>query len=105
MIRKRASYDPLQTSGQPRWLTLRTFGGGLLEARRLEPGTDLVRTLLAAMLELREAGWELGEFGSTSGAVRLARGAEKRMLTIEMQDPEGNGRPAGWGGQCIGCEE
>jgi hypothetical protein len=105
MIRKRAAYDPLQTSAQPRWLTVRTFGGGLLEARRLDPGTDLVRTLLSAMLEFRDSGWELGEFGSASGAVRLARGAEKRMLSIETRDPEGDGRHATWSGQCIGCED
>lgn len=103
MIRKRAAYDPLQTSAQPRWLTVRTFGGGLLEAQCLEPGTDLVRMWLSAMLELRNAGWELGEFGSASGAVRLTRGVEKRMLAIEIQDPESDGRAANWTGQCVGC--
>src|ERR1700744_703385 len=104
MIRRRTSYDPLRASTQPRWLTVRTFGGGLLEARRLEPGTDLVRAFLAAMLDLIDNGWQLGEFASGSGAVRHERASEKRMLAIEEQDPEGIGRAA-WGGQCVNCED
>jgi len=104
MIRRRAAYDPLQASIQPRWLTVRTFGGGLLDARRLEPGTDLVRTFLTAMLELLDAGWRLGEFASSSGAVRHERANEKRMLAIEEQDPEGSGRVA-WSGQCVHCDD
>lgn len=104
MIRRRATYDPLQPSGQPRWLTVRTFGGGLIESRRLEPGTDLVRVFLAAMLELVDTGWQLGEFASGSGVVRHQRASEKRMLAIEEKDPEENGRAA-WGGQCVNCED
>ncbi|HEX4052323.1 MAG TPA: hypothetical protein VHY19_15755 [Steroidobacteraceae bacterium] len=105
MIRRRAVYDPLLPSTQPRWLTVRTFGGGLLEARRLEPGTHLVRALLAAMLELLDAGWQLGEFASSSAAVRHERAGEKRMLAIEEQDPEGGTGRAAWGGQCVNCED
>lgn len=104
MIRRRAAYDPLQPSTQPRWLTVRTFGGALLDARRLDPGTDLVRVFLAAMLELLDAGWRLGEFASSSAAVRHERASEKRMLAIEEQDPEGTGRAA-WAGQCVNCED
>jgi hypothetical protein len=33
-----------QPAAQARWLTTRTFSGALIEARRLEPGTVLVRT-------------------------------------------------------------
>lgn len=102
-MRRRASYDPLQPCGQPRWLTVRTFSGGLLEAQRLEPGTDLVRTFLAAMVELIDTGWRLGEFSSGSGAVRHERGAEKRMMAIEAQDPEDRSRHPVW--QCTNCEE
>jgi hypothetical protein len=104
MIRRRATYEALQPSAQPRWLTVRTFGGGLIDARRLEPGTDLVRVFLTAMLELLDAGWRLGEFASNSGAVRHERASEKRMLAIEEQDPEAIGRAA-WGGQCVNCED
>ena len=81
MIRRRVAYDPLQASIQPRWLTVRTFGGGLLDA-----------------------GWRLGEFASSSGAVRHERANEKRMLAIEEQDPEGSGRVA-WSGQCVHCDD
>ena len=104
MIRRRATYEPLQSSAQPCWLTVRAFNGALLEARRLEPGTDLIRAYLAAMLELIDAGWRLGEFSSLGAAVRHERGSERRMLSIEAQDPEGSGRIA-WGGQCVNCED
>lgn len=95
MIRRRAQYDPLQTSAQPRWLTIRSFSGALLAMRRLEPGTDLVRAFLAAMLELIDSGWRLGEFASNSGAVRHERGAEKRMLAIEYAEPRADGGRSG----------
>jgi hypothetical protein len=104
MIRRRATYDSLQSSAQPRWLTVRAFTGALLEARRLEPGADLMRIYLAAMLELIDAGWRLGEFSSLGAAVRHERGSERRMLSIEAQDPESPGRVAG-GGQCVNCED
>jgi len=105
MIRRRAHYDPLGPCAGPRWLTIRTFSGGLIEARQLEPNADLVRTFLAAMLELIDAGWHLGEFSSTSAAVRHERGTEKRMLAIEAQDPEAGGRQVAWRGQCVHCED
>jgi hypothetical protein len=105
MIRRRSTYDALQTTAQPRWLTVRAFTGALLEARRLEPGTDLVRAFLAAMLDLIDPGWRLGEFSSSSAAVRHEHGMEKRMLGIEAQDPEDNSGHRAWGGQCVNCDE
>jgi hypothetical protein len=66
----------------------RTFTGALLEARRLEPGTDLVRIFLTSMLELIDCGWHLGEFSSSSASVHCHRGIETRMLAIIAQDPE-----------------
>ena len=47
----------IDIQSKARWLIICTFGGGLLEARRLEAGTDLIRALLAAMLELRDTAW------------------------------------------------
>ena len=105
MIRRRAHYDPLGSCTAPRWLTIRTFSGALLEARQLEPSTDLVRAFIAAMLELIDAGWRLGEFSSTSAAVRHERGTQKRMLAIEAEDPEAPGRQVAWRGQCVHCED
>ena len=95
MIRRRTQYDPLQTSALPRWLTIRSFSGALLAMRRLEPGTDLVRAFLSAMLELIDTGWQLGEFASSSGAVRHERGTEKRMLAIEYAEPRLDGTRCG----------
>jgi hypothetical protein len=45
MIRRRATHDPLQSNAQQRSVTVRTFSGGLLEARRLEPGDVTVMQL------------------------------------------------------------
>jgi hypothetical protein len=57
------------------------------------------------MLELVDAGWQLGEFSSATPAVRCRRGAEQRMLSIESGDPEQRDTPRTWGGQCINCED
>lgn len=94
-------FNALERSTDPRWLTKRAFTGALLDAQRLEPGADVVRAFLAAMLELLDAGWVLGEFSSAGAVVRYSRGSEQRLLTVEHVDPEHRGSVAAWDGQGI----
>lgn len=88
MVRRGPQYDAFATTQEPRWLVSRTMYRSLIEVRRLEPGTDLIRVFLAAMLELLDAGWQIGEFSSTAAHVRYSRGVEQRMLAIEHVDPK-----------------
>lgn len=105
MTARRAPEVVLHTAPKPRWLTTRNFSGALLEYHRIEPGTNLVRTLLAAMLDLVDTGWELGEFSSLSASVWHERGRERRRLAIELRDPELSEEGRSWGVRCVGCDE
>jgi hypothetical protein len=46
------------------------------------------------MLEWIDAGWQLGEFGSTGGVFFCSRGSERRMVCITPTDP-GKATPYG----------
>lgn len=88
MNRRRETYSPLAPSRDPRWLVTRSMPGSLIEALRLEAGSDLKRAFLVAMLALIDEGWQLGEFHSTSASVFHSRGAERRVLSLEVLDPD-----------------
>jgi len=84
---RRHVFDPLEPAREPRWYTVRNMRGALLEARLLPPGSDLKRAFVAAMLEWIDAGWALGEFGSSGGTFFCNRGSERRMICITPSDP------------------
>lgn len=105
---RRYIYDRLQDSREPRWLTIRSASGALLEYHRIEPGADLTRAFLAAILEKHDAGWRVADFSASGSSARLERGMERRMLGIEQYDPEEPsriGRGPSWPGQCSHCED
>ena len=91
MIRRRAAFDPLEPSREPRWLVVRSVTGATLEARSIQAETDLKRLYVATMLEWIDAGWQLGELSSRSGTFFCTRGAERRSVAIQPTDP--NERP------------
>jgi hypothetical protein len=103
---QRYIHDSLQISREPRWLTIRGTTGALLEYRRLEPGTDLVRAFLAAMLDQHDTGWLVADFSATGSSARLECGAQRRMMGIEEHDPE---KPRdfapGYFTRCQSCED
>src|ERR1039458_5886792 len=78
---RRSVFDPLEPTREARWYTVRNMHGALLEARRLGPGSDLKRALVAAMLDWIDAGWHIGEFSSTGGTFFCTRGVERRMVS------------------------
>lgn len=106
MIRRRTIFDPLEPTKEPRWVVVRNMHGALLEARSLSPGSDLKRAFVALMLEWIDAGWQLGEFSSTTGTFFCTRGVERRMFNLTPSDP-GDARMGGHahGGRCATCED
>jgi hypothetical protein len=50
MIRKRAVYDPLEPTTEPRWYEVRDMHNRLLESRPLAPGSNLKRAFVVAIL-------------------------------------------------------
>lgn len=84
---RRNVFDPLEPTKEPRWYEVRNMRRGLLEVRLLPADTNLKRAFVAAMLEWIDAGWNLGEFSSSSGTFFCTRGVERRMVCITPSDP------------------
>jgi hypothetical protein len=91
MVRKRASFDPLETTGLPRWYVVRSMHGSLIESREIPRESDLRRVFVAAMLEWMDAGWRLGEFSSVSATFFCDRQNDRRMVSIVPTDPHDSG--------------
>ena len=90
---RRALFDPLQRSREPRWYVVRSAHGAVLEKRTIDGGTDLKRLFARALLEWIDAGWTVGEFSSCAGTFCCTRGIERRTVTIQSIDPDrGRGR-------------
>jgi hypothetical protein len=87
MASRRSIYDPLQATREMRWYEVTDRHGRLLETRPLPPGTDIKRTFVAAMLEHIDAGWQLSEFSSRSGAFFCDRGNDRRQVLIVAAEP------------------
>jgi hypothetical protein len=86
-MRRRAVFDPLEPTQEPRWYVVRSMQGTLLESRQLAAGADLKRAFVAAMLEWIDAGWRLGEFDSRCGTFFCTQGTDRRMVAIQPTDP------------------
>jgi hypothetical protein len=87
MVRRRATFNPLEPGGTPRWVVVRSMHGSLLESREIPRGSDLKRVFIAAMIEWMDAGWSLGEFSSVSATFFCDRQSERRMVSIVPTDP------------------
>jgi hypothetical protein len=85
---RRALFDPLQPSSEPRWYVVRGAHGAVLEKRSIDAGTDLKRLFARALLEWIDAGWSVGEFSSCAGTFFCSRGIERRTVTIQSTDPD-----------------
>lgn len=98
MTPRRALFDPLEPSSEPRWYVVRAVHGAVLEKRPIAAGTDLKRLFASAILEWIDAGWRVGEFSSCAGTFFCARGIERRSVTIQSTDPD---REHGHGGSSL----
>jgi hypothetical protein len=87
MVRKRSAFDPLERSTAPHWHVVRNMQGTLIESRPVAPGTDLKRLFVELLLQSINAGWEIGEFSSTSGTFFCTRYPERHMVSIVPSDP------------------
>jgi hypothetical protein len=84
---KRTVYDPLETSRESRWLTVRNMHNAVVESRQLPPAADLKRAFIVTMLEWIDAGWSIAEFSSRAGVFFCTRGTDRRQVEITSSDP------------------
>lgn len=68
---------------------MRSVHGAVLEKRAIAAGTDLKRLFVSTMLEWIDAGWRIGDFSSCAGTFFCSRGIERRTVTIQPTDPDG----------------
>jgi hypothetical protein len=87
MVRQRQRHDPLEPTNALRWYVVRSMHGSVLECRPLPARADLKRAFLVAMLEWLDAGWTLTEFSSASAAFFCVRNPERRMISIDPNNP------------------
>jgi len=109
MVRKRSSYDPLESTAAPRWHVVRTMQGSVVEAHELPAGANLKRLFIELMLKWVDAGWEIGEFSSTIGSFFCNRHPERRMVSISPTDPHAEHVGSMYGpsrsGGCPTCDD
>ena len=94
MVSRRDQYDTLKATKEMRWLEICDQYGRVLEGRPLPPGTNLKRVFIASMLEHVDAGWQLSEFSSRSGAFFCDRANERRQVFVVAAEP---GKHPGYG--------
>jgi hypothetical protein len=87
MVRRRAAFNPLDSTQAPRWYVVRTMHASIIESRPLVAGADLTRVFITAMLAWMDGGWSIHEFSSTSATFFCSRNLERRMVSIEPTDP------------------
>src|SRR5438270_8793733 len=87
MSPRHSKYEPLQPSGQPRWLVIRNMHRGLLSQQLLAPGTDLGGAFVMALAAQVQAGWTLETFSSNVACAFCSRGGERCAVSIEAEDP------------------
>jgi hypothetical protein len=87
MVGRRTAYNPLEPATTPHWYVVRSMHGTIIESRQLSAGTNLKRAFIAAMLDLLDNGWSIGEFSSTSGTFFCNRSPDRRMVSIDPTDP------------------
>jgi hypothetical protein len=87
MATRRSRYDPLKSVDQVRWLSVRDAYGGLIEHRRLEPGSDLKAAMIKALADHADSGWTLESYSSELACSFCHRGADRRQITVEHADP------------------
>jgi hypothetical protein len=88
MVRRRAVFNPLKSSTEPRWYVVRSMHGAIIESRPLVTGANLTHIFITAMLAWMEGGWTISEFSSTSATFFCARDLERRMVSIDPTDPD-----------------
>ena len=87
MVRRRASFNPLEPSSAPRWYVVRSMHGAVIESRPVVAGANLTHVFITAMLAWMEGGWTISEFSSTSATFFCTRDLERRMVSIDPTDP------------------
>jgi hypothetical protein len=83
---RRNQYDLLAPSDRPRWLTVRTTFGALVEAHELPAYADLHRAMADKAAQLRAEGWE-PEGDAKYGVFFANRGKERIEVSMAHVPP------------------
>ena len=87
MVRRRAEYDVLQSTGESRWFVVRAVHGRVLKSRLLPPGTHLQREFVASIIAYIDDGWTIGDFSSRSAFYVATKSADRIEVMISASDP------------------
>jgi hypothetical protein len=59
----------------------------VVEQRLLPPGSDLYGAFIKALAAHVDEGWQMEVFSSTQACAFCGQGGERRVITIETEDP------------------
>lgn len=79
--------DPLERTGEPRWLVVRDRLSRSLEFRELPGGADLRAAMAAKCTELVTAGWRVGSIPKKCSFFFADRENERVCVSVECFEP------------------
>ncbi len=84
---RRGRPDPLERTGEPRWLVVRDRVSRALEFRALAGGSDLRGALTAKQVELVTKGWRAGVIPKKCSFFFADRDNERVCVSVECFEP------------------
>lgn len=83
---KRSTYNWLEERGD-HWLTVSTMHSNVIKSAKFPAGSDLKRTLIHAIAEWANDGWDVESFNSASSGFFCNKGGDRRHVSIVPSDP------------------
>jgi hypothetical protein len=87
---RRGRPDPLELTGEPRWLVVRDRVSRALEFRPLPAGADLRAAMAAKQVELVAKGWRTGSIPKKCSFFFADRDNERVCVSVECFEPASN---------------
>jgi hypothetical protein len=84
---RRGRPDPLERTGEPRWLVVRDRVSRALEFRELPGGADLRAAMAAKQVELVAKGWRAGSIPTKCSFFFADRDNERVCVSVECFEP------------------
>ena len=84
---RRGRPDPLEHTGEPRWLVVRDRVSRALEFRALPAGADLRAAMVAKQAELAAKGWRPGTIPKKCSFFFADRDNERVCVSVECFEP------------------
>jgi|SRR5689334_3236943 hypothetical protein len=80
--------DPLEKTGEPRWLVVRDRMSRALEFRMLPGGSDLRAAIGAKQAELAKTGWRVDSIARKCAFFFADRDNDRVCVSVECFEPE-----------------